>query len=88
MADAQNMCLSMWVAVNVMSTPSIWCLCRFQSQLPHARKYKHVFPTLLTIAREEGPRALYRGFLPKAVRLGLGQSSECRCWLLRYDVSC
>ena len=24
--------------------------------------------------REEGPRALYKGFLPKAVRLGIGQT--------------
>jgi solute carrier family 25 2-oxodicarboxylate transporter 21 len=47
---------------------------RFQSQLPHEKRYHHVLPTLVSIAREEGPRALYRGFLPKAVRLGIGQS--------------
>lgn len=47
---------------------------RFQSQLPHQRKYTGVFSTLATIYREEGPRAIYKGFAPKAIRLGLGQS--------------
>lgn len=86
---------------------------RFQSQLLHAKRYHHVLPTLATIAREEGPAAMYKvclrggacllhacacnsagmvadvdrdgvppppgmpplqGFLPKAVRLGVGQS--------------
>eukprot|EP00877_Chromochloris_zofingiensis_P010137 jgi/Chrzof1/5377/Cz16g00180.t1 len=57
--------------------PPLWpcqVLVWFQSQLPHQRKYRHVLPSLVTIAREEGVRALYRGFLPKAVRLGVGQS--------------
>lgn len=47
---------------------------RFQAQLPDHKKYTRVFPTLLTIWREEGPRALYKGFVPKALRLGIGQS--------------
>lgn len=47
---------------------------RFQSQLPDQRKYTSVFPALATIAREEGLRALYKGFVPKALRLGIGQS--------------
>lgn len=47
---------------------------RFQSQLPQQRRYTSVLPTLATIWREEGPRALYRGFVPKALRLGIGQS--------------
>lgn len=33
-----------------------------------------MFPALATIAREEGPAALYKGFVPKALRLGVGQS--------------
>jgi hypothetical protein len=33
-----------------------------------------VFPSLATIAREEGVSALYRGFTAKALRLGIGQS--------------
>jgi solute carrier family 25 2-oxodicarboxylate transporter 21 len=48
--------------------------CRFQSQLPHQRKYSGVLATLVTIYQEEGPRALYKGFIPKALRLGIGQS--------------
>lgn len=47
---------------------------RFQSQLPGQEKYRRVFPTLATIAREEGLTALYKGFIPKALRLGIGQS--------------
>jgi solute carrier family 25 2-oxodicarboxylate transporter 21 len=50
------------------------CCCRFQSQLPDQKKYTRVFPTLATIWREEGPRSLYKGFVPKALRLGIGQS--------------
>jgi len=38
------------------------------------RRYERVFPTLAAIAREEGWRALYRGFVPKALRLGIGQT--------------
>jgi solute carrier family 25 2-oxodicarboxylate transporter 21 len=49
-------------------------LCRFQSQLPGQKQYTRVFPTLATIWREEGARALYKGFVPKALRLGIGQS--------------
>lgn len=47
---------------------------RFQSQLPDQKRYTSVFPTLATIWREEGARALYKGFVPKALRLGIGQS--------------
>ncbi|KAI8468968.1 MAG: mitochondrial carrier domain-containing protein [Monoraphidium minutum] len=47
---------------------------RFQSELPGSRRYTAVLPSLLLIAREEGPSALYRGFVPKALRLGIGQS--------------
>jgi solute carrier family 25 2-oxodicarboxylate transporter 21 len=47
---------------------------RFQSELPGNRRFTRVFPSLAKIAREEGPAALYRGFVPKALRLGIGQS--------------
>lgn len=33
-----------------------------------------MFPSLALIAREEGYAALYKGFAPKALRLGVGQS--------------
>jgi len=38
-------------------------------QLP---KYSWTYPALLTILREEGPAALYKGFVPKVVRLAPG----------------
>ncbi len=37
-------------------------------------RYRSTWGTLLYIARHEGPSALYRGFLPKAIRLGVGQT--------------
>lgn len=54
--------------------PGVICVTRFQSQLPDQKHYTRVFPALATIWREEGPRALYKGFVPKALRLGIGQS--------------
>ncbi|KAF7728105.1 hypothetical protein EC973_006620 [Apophysomyces ossiformis] len=36
------------------------------------RKYNWTLPALATIAREEGMAALYKGFLPKVLRLGPG----------------
>lgn len=48
---------------------------RFQSQLPDSNgklKYRGVFQSLRLIYREEGFRACYKGFPPKAVRMGLG----------------
>ncbi|GIL99085.1 hypothetical protein Vretimale_4332 [Volvox reticuliferus] len=48
---------------------------RFQSQErgPN-QKYRYTLPSLVTIIREEGVRALYKGFLPKALLLGVGQT--------------
>lgn len=37
-----------------------------------ARKYNWTVPSLLTIYKEEGFAALYKGFLPKVLRLGPG----------------
>jgi len=36
------------------------------------RKYNFILPSLATIAREEGFAALYKGFVPKVLRLGPG----------------
>jgi len=35
-------------------------------------KYNWSYPALITIAREEGPAALYKGFVPKVLRLAPG----------------
>ena len=35
-------------------------------------KYNWTYPALLTIAREEGLAALYKGFIPKVLRLAPG----------------
>lgn len=56
---------------------------RVQSQLPdQVPKYRGVVPSLLLIMREEGVHALYKGFLPKAIRLGVGQTVGLMCFKL------
>lgn len=45
---------------------------RFQRQLPGETKYTSTLQCLISIAREEGPRSLYKGFAPKVMRMGLG----------------
>ena len=37
-----------------------------------APKYNWTYPALVTIFREEGPAALYKGFVPKVLRLAPG----------------
>ncbi|KAI8826884.1 mitochondrial carrier domain-containing protein [Fimicolochytrium jonesii] len=45
---------------------------RIQSQLAAPYKYRGALPSLGLVLREEGPRALYKGFVPKVLRLGPG----------------
>jgi len=46
---------------------------RIQNTLPNqTRKYRLTLPALATITREEGLPALYKGFVPKVLRLGPG----------------
>lgn len=46
---------------------------RFQSQLPSSTpKYRSTFQSLGLILKEEGLAACYKGFQPKAIRMGLG----------------
>ena len=47
---------------------------RFQSQLKDSKilKYKYTIPSLITIYKEEGLSSCYKGFRPKAIRMGLG----------------
>jgi len=57
----------------VLNTPFDVVKSRVQNTLPgQPRKYGLTIPALLTIAREEGPLALYRGFVPKVMRLAPG----------------
>lgn len=35
-------------------------------------KYNWTYPAIVTIFREEGPAALYKGFVPKVLRLAPG----------------
>ncbi|WIA12686.1 hypothetical protein OEZ85_006327 [Tetradesmus obliquus] len=62
------------VAATCANAPFDVVKSRFQSQLPGQAKYTSVLQSLRTIAAEEGLPALYRGFVPKALRLGVGQS--------------
>ena len=45
---------------------------RVQNQIFPPFKYGWTLPAVTMIAREEGMAALYKGFLPKVLRLGPG----------------
>jgi hypothetical protein len=54
----------------ILNTPADVVKSRIQNQpkdMP--RKYNWTIPSLAIIAREEGPRALYKGFVPKVFYL-------------------
>lgn len=63
-------------------TPAEVCKIRMQSQyhslmdVNHQRhmKYRNVFQTALLVAREEGPKALYKGVVPTMLRQGCNQA--------------
>jgi solute carrier family 25 2-oxodicarboxylate transporter 21 len=57
----------------ILNTPFDVVKSRVQNVLPgQTRKYHFTLPALATIAREEGWKALYKGFVPKVLRLGPG----------------
>ena len=56
----------------MLNTPFDVAKTRIQSQLPGQLKYNWTIPAIATIAREEGAAALYKGFVPKVLRLGPG----------------
>lgn len=57
----------------LMNTPLDVVKSRMQNQMTTAQpKYRYVLPSLLTILREEGVTALYKGLGPRMVRLGPG----------------
>jgi solute carrier family 25 2-oxodicarboxylate transporter 21 len=55
----------------ILNTPFDVAKTRIQSQLL-VGKYNWTIPAIGTIAREEGFKALYKGFVPKVLRLGPG----------------
>ncbi|KAJ3006762.1 hypothetical protein HKX48_009488, partial [Thoreauomyces humboldtii] len=56
----------------ILNTPFDVVKTRVQSQVSAPYKYSWAIPAISTIIREEGPIALYKGFLPKVLRLGPG----------------
>jgi solute carrier family 25, member 33/36 len=47
--------------------------CRIQSQVKsESLKYRNSFQTLSLIIKEEGFGSIYKGFRPKAIRMGVG----------------
>ncbi|KAG2449622.1 hypothetical protein HYH02_005155 [Chlamydomonas schloesseri] len=77
LAAARKMATGMVVGMTatIFNAPFDVIKSRFQSQErgPN-QKYRYTLPSLVTIIREEGVRALYKGFLPKALLLGIGQT--------------
>lgn len=61
------------IIATTLNTPFDVAKTRVQGQLPHVSpKYIWTLPALKKICKEEGFRALYKGFLPKVLRLGPG----------------
>jgi solute carrier family 25 2-oxodicarboxylate transporter 21 len=56
----------------ILNTPFDVVKTRVQSQVAAPYKYNWTLPALSTIVREEGVGALYKGFVPKVLRLGPG----------------
>jgi solute carrier family 25 2-oxodicarboxylate transporter 21 len=56
----------------ILNTPADVVKSRIQNQPKTARKYNWAVPAIRTVAREEGFGALYKGFVPKVLRLGPG----------------
>jgi len=56
-----------------LNTPFDVVTSRMRNVLPgEATKYRNGWQSVVLIAREEGPRALFKGYLPKVLRLGPG----------------
>lgn len=63
------------VVATTLNTPFDVVKSRIQSvrlQAAGLRKYNWTIPSLFTVLREEGLRALYKGYAPKVLRLGPG----------------
>ncbi|KAJ3209438.1 hypothetical protein HDU67_006197 [Dinochytrium kinnereticum] len=56
----------------ILNTPFDVVKSRVQGQIAAPYKYNWAAPALITIAKEEGFGALYKGFVPKVLRLGPG----------------
>ncbi|KAJ3414585.1 hypothetical protein HDV05_006324 [Chytridiales sp. JEL 0842] len=56
----------------ILNTPFDVVKSRVQGQISAPFKYNWAFPALVKITREEGFGALYKGFVPKVMRLGPG----------------
>ena len=58
-------------AGTLLNTPSDVVKTRIQSQPMGVNNYVWAIPSAVKIAREEGFMALYKGFVPKVLRLGI-----------------
>jgi len=56
----------------ILNTPADVVKSRIQNQPKTAQKYNWALSAITTVAREEGVGALYKGFIPKVLRLGPG----------------
>jgi solute carrier family 25 2-oxodicarboxylate transporter 21 len=64
----------------ILNTPVDVVKTRIQSQMAGMNlyntigslKYNWTIPAIATVFKEEGPKALYKGFVPKVLRLGPG----------------
>eukprot|EP00834_Sanchytrium_tribonematis_P007092 NODE_593_length_5604_cov_0.739691.p2 type:complete len:290 gc:universal NODE_593_length_5604_cov_0.739691:1239-2108(+) len=70
----------------MLNTPFDVVKSRIQNQKPGDKTYGWTLPGLVKVAKEEGPGALYKGFLPKVLRLGPGGGILLTVYAIMSDV--
>ncbi|CAG8560054.1 3378_t:CDS:2 [Dentiscutata erythropus] len=74
----------------IINTPFDVVKSRIQNDSGVVKKYNWTLPAIKTIAVEEGPSALYKGFVPKVLRLGPGGGillvvfDQVSTWMRKY----
>ncbi|KAJ3276424.1 hypothetical protein HDV01_005047 [Terramyces sp. JEL0728] len=70
----------------ILNTPFDVVKTRVQSQISAPYKYNWAVPAISTIMKEEGASALYKGFVPKVLRLGPGVAKTLKSLSVALDV--
>ncbi|KAF0515157.1 mitochondrial carrier [Gigaspora margarita] len=74
----------------LLNTPFDVVKTRIQNDSGVVKKYNWAIPAIKTVAMEEGPGALYKGFVPKVLRLGPGGGillvvfDQVSTWMKKY----
>merc|ERR1712066_856220 len=64
------------VLATCCNTPLDVAKSRIQSEVGDSRRYTGTMQTLASVLQAEGPHALYKGFVAKAWRMGVGSAVQ------------